>query len=212
MKKAPILSAGIFLLLFIKGGCAAPLGPGEGSAGRHVKTLQPPGRDMYARLDPKGISVLPSGRWVKPAGESVSIEHDPFGLALSPDGQTILTVHDEVLTVIPAADLQAAARFPSLDKKTPGPFANGSFMGAAVAGDSQTAYLSGGNDGDVIIFDLKMRLRTGAISLNVEIEGRKFAGSFTGDLALSPDSKRLYALDQFNFRMVEIDTAAQKIV
>ncbi|MBI4585967.1 MAG: phosphoesterase [Planctomycetes bacterium] len=199
-------------MLLVKGGCAAPSGRGAGSPGQRVTTLQPPGRDMYARLDPEGISVLPSGRWVKPAGESVSIEHDPFGLALSPDGQTILTVHDEVLTVIPASDLQSAARYPSLDKKTPGPFANGSFMGAAVAGDSQTAYLSGGNGGDVILFDLKARRRTGSISLNAEVGGKKYADSFTGDLALSPDSKRLYALDQFNFRMVEIDTAAGKIV
>jgi YVTN family beta-propeller protein len=193
---------------------AALAGLAAGAAGcghRRVKVLLPPGRSSFARMDPAGTSVLPSGRLVKPAGTAVQVEHGPFGLCLSPDGKTLVAVHNGVLTVARTDDLASAARYPSYTKKEPGPFTDGSFMGAAIAGDNRTCYLSGGNGGEVIIFDLEKRRRTQAISLNAESGGRAYADSFTGDLALSPDSRRLYVLDQFNFRLVEIDTASGKI-
>ena len=34
-----------------------------------VTTLEVPGKFEYARIDEKGVSVLPSGRYISPAGE-----------------------------------------------------------------------------------------------------------------------------------------------
>ena len=78
-------------------------------------------------------------------------------------------------------------------------------MGVAVSSDNRTLYLSGGDTGEVILFDLESCRRTAGISLNGDLSGTTFADSFIGDLALIPGTNRLLVLDQFNFRMVEID-------
>lgn len=180
------------------------------SRARRVVTLQPPGRLAYCRVDPRGTGILPNGRIVRPADKFALVEHDPFGLAVSPDGQTVLAIHDNVLTVA-ASDLSSEPqRYPSYDRSQPGPFDGGSFMGAVVAADNQTAYLSGGDSGQIIVFDLASRRRTGQFDLDGEVGGQKFADSFTGELALAPDGSRLYALDQFNFRVVEFELPAGK--
>jgi len=49
--------------------------------------LQVPGADQFCQINEKGISVLPSGRWVSPAGDLLRITHDPFGMKVSPDGK-----------------------------------------------------------------------------------------------------------------------------
>jgi len=61
--------------------------------------LEVPGKQRYASLNPDGISVLPSGRFVKPAGKVSRITHDPFGLAISPNGKKAVSLHDGVLTI-----------------------------------------------------------------------------------------------------------------
>ena len=61
--------------------------------------LQVPGKSMYAKIDPKGISVLPSGRFIHPAGQVSTLSHDPFGLTVSSDGKYAVALHNGVLTV-----------------------------------------------------------------------------------------------------------------
>lgn len=46
--------------------------------------LEVPGRDSFAIIRAGGVSVLPSGRYVTPAGRVRRITHDPFGMAVSP--------------------------------------------------------------------------------------------------------------------------------
>src|SRR5262245_9328649 len=76
--------------------------------------LQVPGKDAYTHIDAHGKSVLPSGRYVAPAGTTITITHDPFGMAVSPDGATTVTLHDGVFTIINNATM-AATRVPSYD-------------------------------------------------------------------------------------------------
>ncbi len=176
-----------------------------------VATLQPPGQGEYCRMEPNGVSVLPSGRYVTPAGKTVRITADPFGLTLSRDGRFALGLHDRVLTVIDTQAPDAAVRHPSYDRKLPSPFGEGAFMGAQITPDNKLAYLSGGNDGTVIIFDLQAGRRIGVISLDGESGRRKYQDSFVGDLALSRDGRRLFVLDQFNFRLVVVDLEVKKV-
>ena len=61
--------------------------------------LTVPGNLEYTHLDPSGVSVLPSGRYLKPAGQTIQITHDPFGMAVSPDGSKTVTLHNGVLNV-----------------------------------------------------------------------------------------------------------------
>ncbi|HOW72429.1 MAG TPA: phosphoesterase [Phycisphaerae bacterium] len=175
-------------------------------------TLQPPGREEFCRMEPGGVSVLPSGRYVTPAGVVVRITADPFGMALSRDGSRVVAVHDQVLTVLEVAQPGSAVRYPSYDGKLATPFKNGAFMGVQVTRDSRLAYLSGGNDGSIVVFDLVAGKRLDAITLNGVFDGRAYEDSLTGDMVLSDDGRRLFVLDQFNFRLVVVDLEERRVI
>ncbi|RYC71040.1 phosphoesterase [Spirosoma sordidisoli] len=173
------------------------------------RTLQVPGRADYCRIDTgrnrlAGRAVLPSGRYVTPAGQTIRITNDPFGLTLSPDGTKALTLHDGVLTVINTATL-ATVRVPDYAGTIPSPVQGATFLGVALAPDHKTAYLSNGDKGRVIIFDTETLRTTDSIDLN----GNGYTDSFTSDLLLN--GRELLALDRANFRLVRIDLATKRI-
>ena len=62
--------------------------------------LTVPGYSELSKIDTNGVSVLPSGRYVTPAGKTMRITHDPFGLAISPDQKTAISLHENVFTII----------------------------------------------------------------------------------------------------------------
>src|SRR5438067_1664224 len=86
------------------------------SAQKEVKILSVPGRDAYTHIDVNGKTVLPSGRYLTPAGKTIQITHDPFGMAVSPDGIKTVALHNGVFTIINNATL-ANTRIPSYDGK-----------------------------------------------------------------------------------------------
>lgn len=172
--------------------------------------LTVPGYNEYCQIDTAGRSVLPSGRYVTPAGKTIRITHDPFGMALSPDGRTAVTLHNGVFTII---DILTAAstRVPSYDGRLVSPFTKGSFLGVAFSPDSKMVYLSGGDNGAVIVYDLQKLIRVDSISLNGVAGGESFEDSFTADLVLNEKSNELLVLDRGNFRLVRIDLARKTI-
>ena len=125
---------------------------------KSISILQVPGKDQYCNIDVNGVSILPSGRYVTPVGEFLRITHDPFGMAISPDGQKAITLHNGVFTIIDLTSL-SEVRVPSYDKKILSPLSNVSFLGVAFDGDSKTAYLSGGDNGAVIVYDTENFIR-----------------------------------------------------
>ena len=177
---------------------------------KSVNILQVPGRNEFCKINEKGISVLPSGRFVTPAGDLIRITHDPFGMAISPDGKKAVTLHNGVFTIIDLASL-SHIRVPSYDDKIASPLSNGSFLGVAFAPDSKTIFLSGGDNGAVIIYDISTLQRLDSISLNGKINGEEFDDSFTSDLLLNENNNELLVLDRGNFRMVRIDLLSKKI-
>ena len=165
---------------------------------RKITTFQVPGYNLYCKINPDGESIIPSGRIVKPYGEFIRIAPDPFGLTLSPDGSLALAVHNNKLTLINTADKSSV--------ETAVPFGDkGSYMGAAISRDNKTAYLSGGDNGDIIIIDLPGMKKITRISVNGKSTGKDFKDSFVGDIVLSDNEKKLFILDQFNFRLVIMD-------
>jgi YVTN family beta-propeller protein len=172
--------------------------------------LQVPGTNEYCRIDEKGFSILPSGRRVKPAGEIIRITHDPFGMAVSPDGKKAVTLHNGVFTIIDLVSLQPL-RVPSYDGKISSPLSNGSFLGVAFAPDSKTIFLSGGDNGAVIVYDIEKLQRIDSVSLNGIVDSERYDHSFTSDLILNEVLNELLVLDRGNFRMVRIDLTTKKI-
>jgi DNA-binding beta-propeller fold protein YncE len=174
-----------------------------------VQVLEVPGKSSYTAIHSDHFAVLPSGRYVKPAGELVRITHDPFGMAVSPDGSKVVTLHNGVFSIINTGNL-GVTRVPSYDKKIPSPLGAGSFLGVAIAKDNRTLYLSGGDNGAVIVYDMLTMTRMDSISLNGLVGDEKFDDSFTSDLLLL-DNGKLLVLDRGNFRMVVVDARTRKL-
>lgn len=55
--------------------------------------LSAPAGNRPTKIDPTGVTVLPSGRLITPLGRQVKVAPHPYGLALSPDGKTLVTVN-----------------------------------------------------------------------------------------------------------------------
>src|SRR5688572_16246486 len=77
------------------------------NAQKQVNILQVPGVEQFCTINEKGVSVLPSGRLLTPAGSMIRITNDPFGMAISPDGTKAVTLHNGVFTIIDIASLKA---------------------------------------------------------------------------------------------------------
>jgi len=174
------------------------------SGNKTVITLQVPGHDRYCEINQDGESIIPSGRIIKPYGDFIRIKPDPFGLALSPDGTIALAVHNNLLTVIRTRD-NSIEEFAS-------PFqGKGSYMGAAIKSDNRTAFLSGGDSGDIMTVDLTAPDKVSRFSINGISSGKNYDDSFVGDIKLSDDETHLFILDQFNFRLAIMDLNLMKV-
>ena len=198
---------------------------------KKVQVLQVPAGNKFCTIDPKGTSILPSGRFVTPAGETIRITHDPFGLAISPDGKRAVTLHNGVFTIITLQSL-AHTRVPAYNNTINSPLAHnpvdgneppqalphkvvelaltkGSFLGVAFAADSKTVYLSGGDNGAVIVYDVEQYKKLDSISLNGMVNETQYDDSFTSDLIIN--NNELLILDRAHFRLVRYDLSTKKI-
>jgi DNA-binding beta-propeller fold protein YncE len=175
-----------------------------------IRNIEVPGRKMYSKIQKDSISVLPSGRFVRPVGKVSMITHDPFGLAISKDGKFGVSLHNGVLTIY-LLRTDSIIRVPDYKKTISSPFIKGSLIGAAFYSDNKTVFLSGGDNGTVITYDLERLEVVNTYSLNGEINGIKFHDSFTSDLVYNESKNELLVLDQANYRLVRIDCTTKKI-
>src|SRR5688500_18420167 len=131
-------------------------------------------------------------------------------MAISPDKKKAVTLHEGVFTIIVLATLEHT-RIPSYDGKIISPLSNGSFLVVAFSPDSKSVFLSGGDNGAVIVYDIAKLQRVDSISLNATVNGEIFGDSFTSDLLLNEGNNELLVLDRGNFRLVRIDLLTKKI-
>jgi DNA-binding beta-propeller fold protein YncE len=174
-----------------------------------VDILTVPAGNSFTAINETGTTILPSGRFLTPAGSLIRITSDPFGMALSPDGKKAVTLHNGVFTVVDLDNL-STLRIPDYRGKIKSPFSNGSFLGVAFLNPA-TICLSGGDNGAVIIYDIDKLVRIDSISLNGNVEGIEYRDSFTSDLVYNDRNNEVLVLDRGNFRMVRIDLATRKI-
>ncbi|MFM9952281.1 MAG: bifunctional YncE family protein/alkaline phosphatase family protein [Saprospiraceae bacterium] len=181
------------------------------SAQKTVSILQVPGLTEYCKIDPASHSVLPSGRYVTPVGKTIRITRAPFGMTLSPDQKRALILHHTgVLTVVDLQQPDKAVRVPSYDNKIPS-INSTTFIGAAFAPDNKTVYLSGGDGGNIVVFDTETLRKKDSISINGLFNGIDYSDSYTSDVALDATHGLLYALDRGNNRMVRIELASRRV-
>ena len=172
--------------------------------------LTVPAGDKFTEINITGTTVLPSGRFLTPAGKLILITNDPFGMTISPDGKKAVTLHNGVFTIIDIESL-GSIRVPGYDKTIKSPLSKGSCLGVAFRADSKTVCLSGGDNGAVIIYDTEKLTRIDSISLDGVVDGIEYNDSFTSDLVINEENNELLVLDRGNFRMVRIDLLTNKI-
>ena len=166
--------------------------------------LQVPGKALYTKINVNGVSVLPSGRLLKPAGKVSQITNSPFGLTVSRDGRYGVALHDGVLTVC-LLQTDSFIRVPDYKHTIPSPFKSGSLLGASFFKDNKTVFLSGGDDGTVVAFDLEQLKVVNTYMLDGKCGDSVYHDSFSSDLLYLEPTNELLVLDLANYRLVRID-------
>ncbi|MGO8791231.1 MAG: bifunctional YncE family protein/alkaline phosphatase family protein [Terriglobia bacterium] len=175
--------------------------------------LSAPAGERPTHIDPSGETVLPNGRLITPEGVQVTVEPHPYGMALSPDGNMLVTANTgtwpfsiSIISTLASHAPEVRQIPPSYPAKHSEVEPSSVYMGLAIDGDNRTAYISEGDTGKIDVYDLQIGQKSQVITLDRDFNGRNYRHSFSGALALSPDSKLLYALDLAHFELVGIET------
>ncbi|HKS25652.1 MAG TPA: alkaline phosphatase family protein [Thermoanaerobaculia bacterium] len=154
---------------------------------------------------------LPTGKTLDPVAPSHAVGNFPTAAVLSPEG-------DRVVVLLcgyrqPGEGIQVVDRATgNVEQTLP---LNAAFLGIVFAPDGKTLYASGGNDDVVHVFRWSDRRATadGAIALAPPKRDPKQPGRvYPAGLALSPDGKHLYVVENLGDGLDVIDTATRRIV
>ena len=214
MRPRHILS---FLIALLTLFCQAGLPQAQNSHQISHFLLSAPAGNRPTKIDPNGETVLPNGRLITPLGRQVKVAPHPYGLALSPDGKTLVTINSgtkpfsvSILTRLDDTQPQVAQIPPGYDSADADP--KSVFLGAAIAPDNHTLYISEGENGKIGIFDLVTHQRLDELSLDGTYLGATYQNSLTAEIRLTPDGRHLLALDLAHFRLVIVDTQSKQIL
>ena len=180
-------------------------------------TASAPAGNDYTRINRDGVTVLPNGRIITPAGKQITVAPHPFGLTLSPDGKTIITANSGVgpfsISVIKDfGNTSPRVRQIPEDTEEEEGLLEATFMGLAVSPDNVKVYVAGGQQNRIYIFDLNTGKKLGEIDCNKSFDDSDYSDGYIGDMVLSKDGSKLYAVDQIGFRMMIIDTKTNKVI
>jgi DNA-binding beta-propeller fold protein YncE len=214
MRPRYVLWVAIALLTFIR---QAGLPRAQNSQQISGTSLSAPAGNRPTKIDPTGETVLPNGRLITPLGRQVKVAPHPYGMALSPDGKTLVTINSgtkpfsvSIVTGLDDAQPQVAQIPPGYDSADSDP--KSVFLGAAIAPDNRTLYISEGDNGKIGIFDLLTHQRLDALSLDGTYLGATYQNSLTAEIRLTPDGRHLLALDLAHFRLVIVDTQSKQVL
>lgn len=168
-------------------------------------------------INKSGKTVIPNGRYITPKGRQISTAPHPYGLTISPDGQTVITANSGIvpfsITIIKNA-LTASPSVTQIPKgaKNDEGILEACFMGLAISPDNKTVYVSGGQANKIFKYDINTGKPIGSINCALKSDNQDFRNGYLGDMAMTRDGKKLYVVDQVNFRMVVIDTQTSKMI
>jgi YVTN family beta-propeller protein len=189
----------------------------ETSEKSNVWLATAPAADRYTNINREGETVLPNGRIITPTGKQITVAPHPFGLTISPDGKTIITANSGVgpFSISIISDYNSASPVVNQIPETLNPekgLLEATFMGLAISPDNQKVYVAGGQQNRIYVFDLKTNKKLTEINCNKSFDGTDYSDGYIGDMVLSKDGLKLYAVDQIGFRMMVIDTKTNQVV
>jgi YVTN family beta-propeller protein len=211
----------IFFILIISFSCSTKKGPSEKT---WIATA--PAGEAYTTISREGVTVIPNGRLITPLGKQITVAPHPFGLTVSPDGNTIITSNSGTgpfsISIIKNFNLgePLIKQIPDRDDddeeeegdEEEEESLKGVFMGLAISPDGSKVYVSGGQQNKIYIFDLNTYKKSGEINCNKSFDTTDYSDGYIGDLTLSKDGSRLYAVDQIGFRLMVIDTKTKTVI
>src|SRR5471030_2151035 len=150
--------------------------------------LHMPSVDSFAKHDPSGVTILPEGRLLTPAGFPTPVSRWPYGLVLTPDGQRAFVASEGAGQWLD--DWQTKS---TVTHVTPGRVGKRGNSGAcALSPDGKHLYWSSGETGGVNIVNAATNEVEAEISLNGQIGGEKFEDSYVNDIGVSADGRYLF--------------------
>lgn len=179
--------------------------------------ISSPAGSEYTGIDKEGRTVLPNGRFITPAGKSIEVAPHPYGLTLSRDGNIAVTANSGTSPLSITIIRDILSDNPDVQQVPPGADTDKGvlasvFMGLAISPDNQTIYVSGGQENMIYLFDVSNGNPEGSIDCSFINDDVDYSHGYIGDMKLSSDGKRLYAVDQIGFRMLIIDTESGKLL
>jgi DNA-binding beta-propeller fold protein YncE len=179
-------------------------------------TISAPAGDQYTIINKEGVTVIPNGRLLTPAGRQLIVAPHPFGLALSSDGKFAVTANSGTsplsISVISNLDAEPSMRQIPEGYNTDKGVLESVFMGLAITPDNNKVYVAGGQANRIFLFDLKTGIKTDSVDCSVSEDGIRWPDGYIGDMTLTKDGNWLFAVDQMNFRLAVIDTRKMKMV
>jgi DNA-binding beta-propeller fold protein YncE len=175
-----------------------------------------PASDQFCKIDRNGTTIIPNGRLLTPTGKQITVAPHPFGLTISPDGKTVVTANSGTgpFSISIIRDFNGEPQITQIPEGTKPneELLEAVFMGLAIAPDNKTIYVAGGQENKIHTFDLSTGKKIGAINCSLTDGERDFSDGYIGDLVISKDGSRLYAVDQIGFRLIIADTRTSKIL
>jgi DNA-binding beta-propeller fold protein YncE len=202
----------LFLLLFFAG-CS---GVKKEVSDKPLWIIAAPSGDQKTKIDKKGTTVIPNGRFITAGGKNIMTAPHPYGLTLSPNGNVAVTANSGTnpLSITIIRDIMS--EHPEVQQVPPGPATDKGvlasvFMGLAIAPDNQTIYVAGGQENKVYLFDVSTGAKKDSIDCSFTAEDIDYSHGYIGDMKLSKDGKTLYAVDQIGFRMLIMNTETKTL-
>ncbi len=159
-------------------------------------------------------AVLPNGREIHPAGNWIPLAPYPFAIAVRPDGTQVAVPSIGFPFALNIVDRPDTGQ-PSVTRIPPGSENDPNMevhAGLAYSPDGARLYVATGDSGKIRVYKTSDWSEEGELSLDGQVSGNNFGGSFAASIVVSSDGKTLYALDQGNWRVVIIDAAGMRVL
>jgi YVTN family beta-propeller protein len=189
----------------------------QSSAQKTEYVISSPSGSDVTHIDKNGISVIPNGRIITPAGKCFTVAPHPYGLALSNDGNIAVTANSGTSPLSITILRNLLSGNPEIQQIPPSPKGDEGvlasvFMGLAISPDNKLVYVAGGQENKVYIFDILSGAGKGAIDCRSNDSRGDYTHGYIGDMTISNDGRLLFAVDQIGFRLIIIDLQKQKVL